>query len=95
LDRATIDRGGHVSTETSARNGLPGAEQASREQQAIVAGLTLAALLLPGVARAGLLLVAAGVAAAVRCPRWVSVLLLAAAVPLLLFTAVTGSLWYR
>lgn len=83
-------------TSTDGRSGPMAAEgAASREQQAIVAGLVLAALLLPGVARAALLVVAALTAAVLRCPRWVSVLLLTAAVPLLLFSGVTGSIWYR
>jgi len=72
----------------------PADQTATREQQAIVAGLVLAALLLPGVVRAALLVAAALVSAVVHCPRWVGILLVSAGVPLLLFSAVTGSLWY-
>ncbi|CAN7479372.1 hypothetical protein LJR027_003081 [Terrabacter sp. LjRoot27] len=59
-----------------------------------MAGLVLAALLLPGVVRAALLVAAALVSTLVHCPRWVGILLVSAGVPLLLFSAVTGSLWY-
>ena len=79
---------------SGARPGVQPAEPvATREQQAIVAGLVLAALLLPGVVRAALLVAAALVSAVVHCPRWVGILLVSAGVPLLLFSAVTGSLW--
>ena len=79
---------------SGARRGAPPAEHvATREQQAIVAGLVLAALLLPGVVRGALLIAAALVSAVVHCPRWVGILLVSAGVPLLLFSAVTGTLW--
>ena len=68
--------------------------RASREQWAIVCGLAISGWMLPAVAGAVVLMLAAGVAAAVRCPRWVSVLLVAVAVPLLVFSAVTGTEWY-
>jgi hypothetical protein len=51
--------------------------------------------MLPLLPRAALLLLAGVAAAVVRCPPWVGVLLVTIAVPVLLFAAVTGSIWYR
>jgi hypothetical protein len=68
---------------------------ASRAQWAFVVGLTVAASMLPLLPRAALLLLAGVGAAVVRCPPWVGVLLVTIAVPVLLFAAVTGSIWYR
>ena len=69
--------------------------EASREQWAFVSGLVLAGWLMPLLPRAALWLLAAVASVAVRCPRWVGVLLATVAVPLLLLAAVTGSVWYR
>jgi hypothetical protein len=69
--------------------------EASREQWAFVAGVVLAGWLMPLLPRAALWLLAAVASVAVRCPRWVGVLLVTISVPLLLLAAVTGSVWYR
>ena len=69
--------------------------EASREQLAFVVGLMLAGWMMPPLPRAALWLLAAVASVAVRCPRWVGVLLVTISVPLLLLAAVTGSVWYR
>ena len=68
--------------------------EASREQWAFVAGLVLAGWMMPPLPRAALWLLAAVASVAVRCPRWVGVLLVTIAVPLLLLAALTRGVWF-
>ena len=68
--------------------------EASREQWAFVVGLVLAGWMMPPLPRAALWLLAAVASVAVRCPRWVGVLLVTIAVPLLLLAALTRGVWF-
>ncbi|MHA3837770.1 hypothetical protein ACXR8F_18775 [Terrabacter sp. AAH1] len=76
-------------------NSLTVDNEASREQLAFVVGLVLAGWMMPLLPRAALWLLAAVASVAVRCPRWLGVLLVTISVPMQLLAAVTGSAWYR